>query len=147
MTTASRWRREFLGRFSDREDLGSEGVWTAFWQDLPRESVFELFSLIELEFGLGCGLLRPTDPLSKFSDPLKTWNPLAFPLLEGRRQDAFLEIGYQLGQRLDRFGTREGWSGIRTVDHFVRAWCGMPRPEGPAETTADKGIGDSCQTA
>lgn len=137
MARASRWSREFLGRFSDREDLGSEGVWTAFWRDLPRESVFELFRLVELEFGLGCGLLRPNDPLSKFSDPLKTRNPFTIPLLEGRRQDAYLELGYQLGKRLDRFGTRESWPEIRTTDHLVRAWCGMPRLEALAGTAAD----------
>lgn len=129
-TKTSRWSLIFLSRFSDREDLGREGAYASFWSDMPRESVFELFDLIEFEYRLSPGVLRPDDPMSKLCEPLKFRNPLTWGFLEARLEDANSELRYRLAKRSKRFGTLGSWSVIRTTDELVRAWCGLRGPEG-----------------
>jgi hypothetical protein len=119
-----------LRRFSDREDLGVGGVLTAFWTDLPRHAALEFFRLVELEYGLNAGLLRPDDPVSKFSEPIRSRNPLTWLFLEGRLEDAYSELAFQLGKRLDQAGTRAAWQEIQTTDDLLRAWCGAHQPGG-----------------
>jgi hypothetical protein len=127
MRAKGRWQTTFLNRFSDREDIGHEGAVKTFWSDLPRDAVLELFQLVELEYGLAGGLLRPNDPITKLADPIRGSGLRSWLFLEARLEDAYLEVGYQLGRRLDRYGTRHQWEGIETIDHLVRAWCGAPR--------------------
>jgi hypothetical protein len=118
------WERAIRARFGDREDLGTAGVHTRFWPHLPRDQFDQLAQLLDAEYRIPVGLLRPEDALSKFSDPVPTRNPwrwLSYRTAEG---DRWSEINYQLVHRLDRRGAPLPKPPAMTVDALVRVWCG-----------------------
>jgi hypothetical protein len=121
------WRRGLRIRFADREDLGKTGVYRQYWSEFPERAVMELFELIEMEYELPPGLLRPNDSVAKLVDPVKTANPFKWLFYQGRTEDRTSEINYQLGKRQWQSGTQKAWehSKIRTVNDLIRAWCGV----------------------
>lgn len=118
------WERAIRARFSDREDLGAAGVHARFWPHLPRDKFDELAQLLEAEYQLPIGLLRPEDALRKFSEPVATrnlWRWLSYRMAEG---DRWSEINYQFVRRLDHRGVPLPKPPAMTVDELVRGWCG-----------------------
>jgi hypothetical protein len=116
-----------LLRFADRDDIGKEGFYQRYYsaRDLGSEAVFELLELIEFEYDLSAGLLRPEDSLSKLVEPIATRNPwrwLVYQTAAGDRQN---ELSYQLTKRMRNHGTLKSWVRIETVDDLVCAWCGL----------------------
>lgn len=123
----SQWRRSLLSRFADREDLGKTKAYQEYWAAFPEQEVMELFELLEMEYQLPPGLLRPEDKLNKLLEPVTTVNPLKWLLYRARTEDRTAEINYRLSKRQERQGTHRAWqqAGIATVDDLVRAWCGQ----------------------
>ena len=114
-------------RFGDREDLGKDGLYTQYYfaTDLPKEVVLELLELIEVEYDLSPGLLRPEDNLSKLVEPIATRNPWRWLVYRTAGEDRQSELNYQLAKRMRQYGTVRAWSKFETVDDLVRAWCGL----------------------
>jgi hypothetical protein len=124
--TENYWRTVFLGRFADREDIGKEEVYRRYWEKagLPKADVFECLNLIESEYELPAGLLRPEDSLSKLYQPVATKNPWRWLVYQTRAGDRQSEIKYELGKQMRKHGTLGTWASIETIDDLIRAWCG-----------------------
>lgn len=121
------WRRTLLSRFADRGDLGKVKVYQQYWAEFPEQDIMELFELLEVEYQLSPGLLRPADRLNKLLEPVATVNPLKWLVYRARTEDSTTELNYRLGKRQQRYGTQRAWqqAGIATLDDLVRAWCGQ----------------------
>jgi hypothetical protein len=119
------WHSALLSRFQDREHLGAHGVCVSCWPDLGEQSVLEVLTLIQREYGLEAGLLRPDDALDKLLKPIVTRSPFKWLVYQLRASDKQSELNLQLRRRMDRCGTRNAWSRIETIDDLVRAWCGQ----------------------
>jgi len=95
----------------------------AFWFDMPPEELADFFELIETEYGLDVGLLRPEDNLARFTTPIRTKNPLRWWAVEVGLEDSASELNYQIVQRADQFGLAQ-YLPVHTVGAYVRVWCG-----------------------
>lgn len=126
------WHKAFLNRFADREDIGKDKLYEKYFSDLPRDDVFEFLDLIEFEYEIPAGLLRPDDKTNKLFDPVKTKNPWRWLEYQVREGDSQIEIINQLVEREKRHGTYEEQVNIETIDDLVRCWCGQkPRKSKP----------------
>jgi hypothetical protein len=125
--TESYWRATFLGRFAGRPDIGKEELYEHYWKQagLPKRDVFECLDLIETEYELPGGLLRPEDKLEKLFEPVATKNPWHWLVYHTRAGDRYNEINHELGKRMRRHGTLGVWKHIDTIDDLMRAWCGQ----------------------
>lgn len=113
-------------RFGDREDIGKEGLYARYYAatDFPKAALLELLELIEFEYDLSPGVLRPEDKLSKLVEPIPTKHPWRWMVYQTAAGDRQNELSYQLAKRMRKSGTLEAWSQIETVDDLIRAWCG-----------------------
>lgn len=118
------WREWIQERFGDRAVLRRDEAKRALWSDLPEAELEEFFELIEAEYGLDAGLLRPEDNLDRLTAPIKTKNPLRWYLVEPRIEDAASELNYQLGNRARKAGLNDCPT-VSTLGEYVRVWCGM----------------------
>jgi hypothetical protein len=112
-----------LSRFGDREDLGLGGARNRFWPELDEQAVISILTLIEREYGLPSGILRPGDSLEKLFQPIETKNPLKWMMYQLRASDKKSEINYELGRRMARSTKTSNDAKITTVDDLVRSWC------------------------
>ena len=110
-------------RFSDREDLGRQGVVARYWGNLPARPLQELFDLIETEFSLSAGLLRPDDPISKLMAPFAIQNPLTWLWAEAALEDAGSELNYCFAKRMKAFGVRREVVSVDSIGDLVELWC------------------------
>lgn len=132
-----KWTNEMRSRFSDRELLSRDKCIELYFEPLgvPREMALECLKLLEFEFEVPIGLLRPADKLSELFRPVKTMNPWKWLFYRTREEDSQSELNYQLSKRLRQLGTFELWENIETIEEFVRAWCG----EKPLPSTQTSG--------
>ena len=121
------WRRIIRNRFADRENLEPQALYDQYWSEHPRQAVMDLFKLIEAEFELHPGLLRPDDEISKLFDPIKPVSFFKWLFYQARTEDSASVLSYQLGKREQQHGTQDAWdrAHITTIDDLVRAWCGQ----------------------
>ena len=120
------WREWLKERFGDRSKLTREEAKHALWSDLPQTQLEEFFELIEMEYGLDAGLLRPEDKLDRLTASIKTKNPLRWYAVEPRIEDAASELNYQIVKRAQEAGLSECLP-VFTVGEYVRVWCGIAR--------------------
>ena len=85
--------------------------------------------MLEVEFSLPPGLLRPQDDLNMLFESVETKNPFKWLVYRTRAEDGKSEVNSQLFKRMERYGTVGTWSQITTVDDLVRAWCGLKAAE------------------
>lgn len=119
----SYWHKSFLSRFADRDDISKDKLYGLHFSHLPKKDVFEFFDLIEFEYEIPAGLLRPEDNVSKLFDPIprrNLWHWLSYDVREG---DSQIEVTNQLVKREKRHGTYEKWK-IETIDDLIHCWCG-----------------------
>lgn len=123
----SEWHNAILSRFGKREDFGKDGLYKRYFKsdELPREAVLECFDLIESEYGISVGILRPDDVLTKLFEPVITRNPLKWLEYQLKAGDKQSELNYQLNKRLRKHNIFELVYPVITVDDFVHAWCGQ----------------------
>ena len=114
-------------RFPHREDLGRDGVYNLYWAPggLPREDVMALLELIEEEYFISAGILRPDDSLEKLLPPVRTRNPLRWWACEPRLEDATSEVDYRLAKRIKAGVALEPRGPLKTINDLVYAWCGV----------------------
>lgn len=128
MSRADRhWRSAFLNRFADRDDIGKENLYKRYFEaaGLPQKEVFECLELIEFEYEISAGLLRPEDKITKLFDRVATKNPLRWLVYRTREDDSASEVNYELTKRMHKYRTLGSWPKIETIDDLVRAWCGQ----------------------
>ena len=118
------WREWLQERFGDRLALPRDEAVQRFWSDLPSEHVADFFEMIETEYQLDVGLLRPDDNLERFTTPIKTKNPLRWFAVEPGLEDSASELNYQIVQRADKAGLAN-YLPVHTVREYVRIWCGL----------------------
>ncbi len=113
-------------RFGDREDIGKQGLYDRYYAStgVPKEALLELLDLIEFEYDLSPGLLRPEDKLEKLVEPIPTKNPWRWLVYRTSAGDRQSELSYRLSKRMRQYGTLGAWPQIETVDDLIRAWCG-----------------------
>ena len=123
----AQWRDSIRSRFVDRQKLEPQAAYEAFWSDFPQQAVMEFFQLIESEYQLSPGLLRPDDDVNKLLDPVKPVNFLKWVFYQAHMEDSASELSCQLGKREQQHGTQDAWqrAKIRTIDDLMRAWCGQ----------------------
>ena len=124
--SSSRWHESLLKRFADRNDIGKDRLYAEYFMkdNLPKKEVLECLSLIESEYDLPAGLLRPTDKLNKLFEPVETKNPLLWLIYQTRADDRKSELNYELAKRMRQHGILGKLSKIDTIGEFIRAWCG-----------------------
>ena len=125
-----RWQDVIRSRFGEREDLGADELYEQYWAvtGLPKAKVLECLELIETEYQLAAGILRPEDSLDLLFDAVSTRNPLKWFLSQPAIEDRASEINHQLAKRMEESGTLGTWRSIETVDDLIRAWCGQKQP-------------------
>ena len=123
----AQWHTVFLSRFADRVDIGKDRLYDQYFSHLPMKDVLEFLDLIEFEYEIPAGLLRPEDKVRKLFEPVKPRNPLQWLVYEVREGDSQIEITNELVKREKRHGTYEKWK-IETIDDLIHCWCGkQPR--------------------
>jgi hypothetical protein len=130
-TIDNNWRQELLQRFHGRENLSKDELYTRYFEKarLPKDEVLECLKLLEFEYDIPSGLLRPEDKLEKLFNPVPAKNPWRWLVYRTREGDSQTEINYELGKRMRRAGTIQSWSHIKnfgdiTFFDLIRAWCG-----------------------
>ena len=130
-TIDNNWREEVLQRFHDRENLSKDELYTRYFEKagLPKDEVLECLKLLEFEYDVPSGLLRPEDKLEKLFNPIPAKNPWQWLVYRTREGDSQTEINYELGKRMRRAGTIQSWSHIKnfggiTFFDLIKAWCG-----------------------
>jgi hypothetical protein len=118
------WREWLQERFGDRPALPRDEAVGMFWSDLPPKDVADFFEMIETEYQLDVGLLRPDDNLERFVTPIKTKNPLRWFAVEPGLEDRASELNYQIVKRADQAGLAN-YLPVHTVREYVRIWCGL----------------------
>src|SRR5207302_10700769 len=110
---------------------GKDEVFQAYWAEkaLARNEVFDALAVIEAEYGLPAGMLRPSDKLELLVEPVRTRNPLRWIYYQVWAGDREGELSLQLRRRMARHGTSGIWPKLETIDDFVRAWCGRKPDE------------------
>ena len=111
-----------LKRFADREDVGREHAIRDFWSHLAPAAVEELADLIEVEYAISFGLLRPNDEIGRLVAPFEIGNPLTWLWSEAALEDATSELNYRLAKR--RPDLKKDFGAITTVRDLVEVWCG-----------------------
>lgn len=123
------WTSVMRSRFSDREMFSRDQCYEVHFAPLglPKEKVLECLDIIEFEFEVPVGLLRPTDRLlSTLFAEVPTRNPWKLLVYRMREGDSQSELQYELNKRLRRYGTLGPWKNIdiETIEDLLRAWCG-----------------------
>ncbi|CBK41022.1 protein of unknown function [Nitrospira defluvii] len=121
------WHDTIRSRFGNREKLEPQAAYEAFWSEFPQQAVMELFQLIEIEYQLSPGLLRPNDTVNKLLESIKPVNFLKWLFYQAHTEDSESELRYQLGKREQQHGTQDAWerAKIRTIEDLMRAWSGQ----------------------
>ncbi len=121
-----RWHERLLQRFTDRIDLGKDRLYDEYFakQLLPKEQVLNCLSLLESEYQISAGLLRPKDSLEILFNRVPAKNPLLWLVYRTREDDSRSEINYQLGKRIRKYRLDVQSSQIRTLEDLVKVWCG-----------------------
>jgi len=126
------WELAIRDRFKGRENLNPEQLFSQYFEGagLPNDAVFECLQLLEFEYHIPVGVLRPEDKLEKLFSPVAAKTPWQWLVFRTREGDSETEINYELGKRMRRAGTTRSWSrfekiGDLTVLDLLRAWAGL----------------------
>ncbi|MGH9873044.1 MAG: hypothetical protein ACRD9S_11350 [Pyrinomonadaceae bacterium] len=124
--TRGKWQDVVRSRFGERQDISKSELYSRYWASdgLAEASVLECLDLIEVEYQLPAGILRPQDKLEDLFDPVATKNPLRWLEYQTGADDRKSEVNYQLAKRMKQHETLGAWTHIETVDDLVHAWCG-----------------------
>jgi hypothetical protein len=120
------WRqRELETRFPQRPHLTKSQLAAEYFSELPITCVLEALELLEREFRIDAGFLRPDDSLIALFAPVRTWNPLRWLFLRGLESDGVAEIEHQLARKRESLQRAQITRGdVRSFGDFVRSWCG-----------------------
>lgn len=120
------WREAIDARFTGRDELPKSELRRQFWSELPEGDVLAALAAIETECEVTIGLMRPSDAMAKLFEPPRTRNPLRWMEYQVHGGNADFELSLQLNKRLKASGRAKEWRDrVKTLDDFVRAWCGV----------------------
>jgi len=123
----SAWKKAIDTRFSGREEMLKADLYRQFWSELPEADVLEALGAIEFECEVTIGLIRPDDKMATLFEPPPTKNPFRWMEYQVHGGDTDFELSMQLNKRLKKHGRVNEWRDrVKTLDDFVRAWCGEP---------------------
>jgi hypothetical protein len=132
MSNQDDWEQAIVRRFDGRENLAINELYNRFFKnaELRKDEVVECLKLLESEYKVPAGVLRPNDKLAKLFHPVRATTPWQWLVYRTREGDTETEINYELGKRMRRSGTVKSWSHIKrfgdlTVSDLLRAWCGL----------------------
>jgi hypothetical protein len=128
-----KWHEQILGRFPQREPLSLEESLRAHWTEFNQNAAKAVLELIEDEYGIPAGTLRPSDPLRLLLEPVKVRNPLQWLFFQSRSEDLQSELEYQLRRR----GNTRNPAQILTIGDYVSAWQTPEARRQNRETTND----------
>jgi hypothetical protein len=111
-----------LGRLSGRTELSREAALAKLGEGLPGHEVGELARLLEEEFGIPLGLLRPQDSLVALWAPVCIRQPLKWLWAQSALEDAVSEVNHQLQVRRQAKGQSSG-PRLSSVRELFIAWC------------------------
>lgn len=135
MKRFTKWQTRLLARFGPRHEIQREELLALLEPGITDKEAYQLFDLLEQEYGIPAGFFRPDDSLEALLRPVKTTNPLQWPGYQMRASDSEAELNYQLGKKLSQHGTLPAWSrgSVRTFGDLARAWSGgLPADGGKA---------------
>ena len=124
MKRVSHWQKAIFERFNDRPDLGRKNVYLRHFAQLDEKCVSECFDLIEEEYGVPPGLIRPTDAIEKLTAAVPATNPVSWFFYRAREGDIEGELIYQLKTRMSKYGTYDSLPDLSTFGDLINAWCG-----------------------
>jgi hypothetical protein len=118
-------RQQILSRrFPARENLDKIQLAQRCFPQYDASEVLTLFELIELEFEIDLGFLRPEDRLDVLFTPVPTRNPLAWANFRMRETDGVGEISAEVAKkRRQRNLPARPTDPIQTFGDLVAAWC------------------------
>lgn len=130
MGTHEKWVAKIRARFADRAILPRQAALDQFGVTGPHAEVREALQLIESEYDLPAGFLRPEDRLEFLFDPVEAGNPLEWLLFRGKTEDRRSELEYRLSKRVGRAAFGQFRENLATIGDYVLAWCsgGAQRP-------------------
>ena len=139
------WERAMLERFKGRQNLRFEKLFNLYFgrAGLPKQEVLKCLQLLESEYRIPIGVLRPEDKLDKLLKPITAKTPWQWLVFRTREGDSATEINYELGKRMRQAGTVHCWSHIKkfgdmTILDLLRAWCGFTPDNSPNDGSDDK---------
>ena len=115
--------RHLRHRLGPRPTLSHDEALSLIAPGLPASDAQALASLLEEEFGIPIGLLRPDDDLERLVAPLPFRNPFTWMFAEAALEDGVSEINFQLQKQLAR-RHRTLLRPPRTIRELFVAWCG-----------------------
>jgi hypothetical protein len=119
-----RRQRIIRARFPVRESLSKVQLAQDCFSQHDVTEVLALFDLIEFEFLIDVGFLRPEDRLDVLFSPVPTRNPLAWAQFRMRETDGVHEISVEVAKkRHKRRLPARPINPIETLGDLVAAWC------------------------
>lgn len=120
------WTAAIRERFSDREDVGKAQAYERFFarSNLSKQAVYEVLELLESEYGVPAGVLRPSDRLDKLMMPVRPANFWQWAVYQVKQGDRHFALQEALTKRLKHFGTVEVWRDVSTLAEYISAWDG-----------------------
>jgi hypothetical protein len=93
-----RRRQEIMARFPVRDTLEKSELIRRFFPENNEGEVLELLELVEREFRIDVGFLRPDDSLYALFAPIPTRNPLWWMLFRMWESDGVTEISAEVAR-------------------------------------------------
>jgi hypothetical protein len=111
-------------RFPPRDKLTKSDLAKRFFSGYQEAETIELFDLIEREFHIDIGFLRPEDSLDTLFAPVSSWNPFSWAMFRALESDGVNEISTEVAKKRKRRGLPVVPANeVRTVGDLVHAWC------------------------
>jgi len=111
-------------RFPVRENLEKSELARRCFSEHDGAEALELFALVEREFRIDVGFLRPDDSLHALFSPVPARNPLTWIRFRALESIGVTEISTEVAsKRRERGLPSEPPEGIRSFGDLVRAWC------------------------
>src|SRR5689334_21432693 len=120
MSLRGDWESEVRRRFDGRPSLSDIELASMFNPSLDPLELASLRELLQLEFSLDLGVLRPDDPLELLTEhPNSRGNPIRWLVYESSSRDATNEVDEQLTIRLKRLGFDQPTFRVKTIGDLL----------------------------
>jgi len=115
-------------RFRGRENLERKHLFDSHFSSLGvgAADLNELLDILEIEFRVPAGMLRPEDSLDLLFEVVPAQNILRSIEYRTRAGDGKSELNHLLYKRLEQRGLLTQWVAIETIGDLALAWSGLP---------------------
>jgi hypothetical protein len=118
------WLSRLRKHFNGREELTIDNLaieFRALDKD-SRDALEHVTALIQSEYGIPSGLLRPSDSLKLFTDAEMPRNPLRWLFDRAAMEDRATELHYRLALQREKTGRPNVPTPPATLQDYVKAW-------------------------